>query len=139
MCILHFVRLRHEYFSFFFLSMQQHSNCSNETPPPPRRHHRSHIHDSHKELFLPLHSEQFVFFLLNDLKEILQLKATIDQIKEEAQDPHLDAETKLDKLKELQDALERLQNLRANVIKTEGKAEETEEEETEQTKGNIFG
>ena len=78
--------------------------------------------------------------MIHDLKEIFQLKATIDQIKEEAQDPHLDAKSKLEKLKELQDALESLQNLRANVIKTEGKAEETEkkEEETEQTKGNRF-
>ena len=67
-------------------------------------------------------------------------KGTIDKIKKEAQDPHLDAKSKLEKLKELQGALERLQNLRANVIKTEGKTEETEEkeEDTDKIKGNIF-
>ena len=70
--------------------------------------------------------------LIYDLEEILELKATIDQIKEEATDPHLDAESKLNKLKELQDALERLQNLRADVIKTEAI-----EEGTLKTKGNI--
>jgi len=63
--------------------------------------------------------------LIYDLEEILELKATIDQIKEEATDPHLDAESKLNKLKELQDALERLQNLRADVIKTEAIEEGT--------------
>ena len=71
--------------------------------------------------------------MIYDLEEILELKATIDQIKEEATDPHLDAESKLNKLKELQDALERLQNLRADVIKTEAI-----EEETPKTKGNII-
>ena len=70
--------------------------------------------------------------LIYDLEEILELKATIDQIKEEATDPHLDAESKLNKLKELQGALERLQNLRADVIKTEAI-----EEGTPKTKGNI--
>ena len=70
--------------------------------------------------------------MIYDLEEILELKATIDQIKEEATDPHLDAESKLNKLKELQDALERLQNLRADVIKTEAI-----EEGTLKTKGNI--
>ena len=70
--------------------------------------------------------------MIYDLEEILELKATIDQIKEEAIDPHLDAESKLNKLKELQDALERLQNLRADVIKTEAI-----EEGTLKTKGNI--
>ena len=73
------------------------------------------------------HEDDATKVLIDDLKEILQLKATIDQIKEEAQDPHLDAETKLDKLKELQDALERLQNLRADVIKTEGMGETSEQ------------
>ena len=71
---------------------------------------------------------------------MLQFKTSIDHIKKEAQDPHLDANSKLGKLKDLQDALERLQNLRASVIKTEGKTEKIEEkeEEIEKIKGNIY-
>ena len=67
---------------------------------------------------------------------MLQLKTTIDQIKKEAQDPHLDAKSKLEKLKDLQDALKRLQNLRASVIKTEGETEKTEEKE--EIKGDTY-
>lgn len=52
---------------------------------------------------------------MDDLRELLELKMRVESIKKEAENPNLDAETKLERLDDLQEALDKVETLKGSI------------------------